>query len=165
MRTAWVEHERAQTSASRDPARTAPVRDFANLYRRSGRSTRGADAVKPGSSRCIAPGRASRYPLAEGVDLAYSVIEKYIGEGRRTAEQFNNQPYNTRATNYSLQEILERMLRFQAETLPLWIETLATSTKVNSSRNGYAAPPDVWPRPSSGAAFRNRRRFDRSDSR
>jgi hypothetical protein len=128
-----------------DPARTSPVRDFSKLYRRP-QVVKGGDAVKPDSSDASRTGGA-RGPLAEGVELAYSVIEKYIAEGRRTAEGLNNQPYTTRVTNENLQDILERVLRLQAEALPLWIETLATLTKVNPSRNGYAAPPDVWPRP------------------
>ncbi len=130
-----------------DPDRTSPVRDFSKLYRRPDLA-KGADAVKPPSSDASRAG-AARGPLAEGVELAYSVIEKYIAEGRRTAEELNSQPYNTRATNDNLQELLERVLRFQAEALPLWIETLATLTKVNPSRNGYTASPDVWPRPGS----------------
>ena len=127
-----------------DPARTSPVRNFSKLYRRSD-TVKGADAVKAPSDRSRAGG--ARGPLAEGVELAYSVIEKYIAEGRRTAEGLNNQPYTTRATDDNLQDILERVLRLQAEALPLWIEALAALTKVNTSRNGYAAPPDVWPRP------------------
>jgi hypothetical protein len=88
--------------------------------------------------------------LAEGVELAYTVIEKYIAEGRRTAEGLSNQPYATRAPNDNLQVLVERMLRFQAEMLPLWIETLAKLVKVDPARNGYAPTPDGGPR-SNGA--------------
>lgn len=84
--------------------------------------------------------------MAEGVDLAYSVIEKYIAEGRQTAEGISNQPYATRAPNDNLQVLVERTLRFQAEMLPLWIETLATLVKVDPSRNGYAPSSDASPR-------------------
>jgi len=78
------------------------------------------------------------------------VIEKYITEGRRTAEGFSNQPYTNPAANGNLQNILERMLRFQAEILPLWIETLATLVKIDPSRTGYGAAPDAWPRRNGG---------------
>jgi hypothetical protein len=88
--------------------------------------------------------------LAEGVELAYTVIEKYIAEGRRTAEGLSNQPYATRTPNDNLQVLVERMLRFQAEMLPLWIETLATLVKVDPAQNGHAPSSDLWPR-SNGA--------------
>jgi hypothetical protein len=78
------------------------------------------------------------------------VIEKYIAEGRQTAEGFSNQPYTTRAATDNLQDLLERVLRFQAEIFPLWIETLATLVRIDPSRNGYAATPDSWPRRNGG---------------
>ena len=80
------------------------------------------------------------------------MIEKYIAEGRRTAESFSNQPYPARALNGNdnLQVLVERLLRFQTEMLPLWIETLATLVKVDPARNGSAPASDRWPR-SNGA--------------
>ena len=91
--------------------------DFSKLYHRPN-SVNGTNAAKPVQSD--APRRApAGGPLAEGVELAYSVIEKYIAEGRRTAEGFSSQPYTTRAATDNLQDILERILRFQAEILPL----------------------------------------------
>jgi hypothetical protein len=130
-----------------DPERVGPIRDFSKLYNRPG-SANGNHSAKPVTSE--APRKASAGPLAEGVELAYSVIEKYIAEGRQTAEGFSSQPYSTRATNDNLQDVLERMLRLQAEMLPLWIETLATLVKVDPSRNGHASAPDAWPRPNDG---------------
>ncbi|MFZ0678085.1 hypothetical protein [Candidatus Binatus sp.] len=88
--------------------------------------------------------------MAKGVELAYSVIDKYIAEGRRTAEGLSSQPYTARATNDNLQDVLERTLRFQAEMLPLWIETLATLVKVDPSRNGHAPAPEARPAPANG---------------
>ena len=127
-----------------DPVRVGPIRDFSKLYSRSN-SVNGTHPPKPAASE--APRKASGGPLADGVELAYSVIEKYIAEGRRTAEGFSSQPYSTRATNDNLQDVLERMLRFQAEMLPLWIETLATLVKIEPARNGHAPAPDAWPPP------------------
>lgn len=131
-----------------DPARIAPVRNFSKLYSRSSsvNGTNAAKAVQPDAPLRTKGGG----PLAEGVELAYSVIEKYIAEGRQTAEGLSNQPYASRAPNDNLQVLVERMLRFQAEMLPLWIETLATLVKVDPARNGYAPSSDVWPR-SNGA--------------
>jgi len=131
-----------------EPARVGPLRDFSKLYRRpdSVNGTNPAKPVRPDAPRKDRIGG----PLAEGVELAYSVIEKYIAEGRRTAEGISNQPYTTRAATDNLQDILERVLRFQAEILPLWIETLATLVRVDPSRNGFAAVADAWPRANGG---------------
>lgn len=128
-----------------DPARIAPVRNFSNLYHPTD-STNGANADKPPASG--APRKAvGGGPLAKGVELAYSVIEKYIAEGRRTAEGFSSQPYTTRTGNDNLQEILERVVRFQAEILPLWIETLATLVEVDPTRKDDKAAPAARPNP------------------
>lgn len=127
-----------------DPARTAPVRDFSKLYRRPG-AMNGAKPGKPNSPE--EPRRAAAMgPLAEGVELAYRVIDKYIAEGRRTAEGFSSQPYIARAATDNVTDLLERMLRFQAEILPLWIETLSTLVRAEPSRNGSPAAHGAWPR-------------------
>jgi hypothetical protein len=132
-----------------DPARVAPVRDFSKLYH-GPKSTNGrVDPVKPASNDVPRKGKAGE-PLAEGVELAYSVIEKYIAEGRRTAEGFSSEPYAPRLANGNVQEILERVLRFQAEMVPLWLETLATLVRVDASRNGNAGAPGAWPHPNGG---------------
>lgn len=126
-----------------DPARTAPIRDFSKLYHRP-ESMNGSDAAKPSHSK--EPRRASATgPLAEGVELAYKVIDKYIAEGRQTAEGFSSQPYIARAANDNLTDILERMLRFQADILPLWIEALSTLVKAEPSRNGSPSAPGARP--------------------
>jgi hypothetical protein len=131
-----------------DPARIAPVRNFSKLYSRPD-SVNGTSTSK--QTQADAPPKVrSAGPLAEGVELAYSVIDKYIAEGRQTAEALSNQPYTTRAANDNLQDIVERMLRFQSEILPLWIETLATLVKVDPSRNGSAAVREWWPASNGG---------------
>lgn len=122
-----------------DPARTAPIRDFSKLYHQP-ETTNGAAGSKHFASEKPRTAAAAG-PLAEGVELAYKVIEKYIAEGRRTAEGLSTQPYATRATNGNLQDVLERMLRLQAEILPLWVETLATLVKVEPQPNGHTMAP------------------------
>jgi hypothetical protein len=126
-----------------DPARIAPVRNFSKLYNRPDSVNGTSTSKQPRAD--ASPKVRSAGPLAEGVELAYSVIDKYIAEGRQTAEALSNQPYSTRAPNDNLQDIVERMLRFQSEILPLWIETLATLVKVDPSRNGSAATREGWP--------------------
>jgi hypothetical protein len=131
-----------------EPARTAPVRDFSKLYHQpdSPNGNSKSKTAQPDAPRKARTGG----PLVDGVELAYSVIEKYIAEGRRTAEGISNQPYTTRAASDNLQGILERILRFQAEILPLWIETLATLVKADRGENGFAAAAGSWPRTNGG---------------
>ncbi len=123
-----------------DPARIAPVRNFSKLYSRPD-SVNGSSPDKPVQSDASRKTRNAG-PLADGVELAYSVIDRYIAEGRRTAEGLSSEPYARRAPNDNLQDILERVLRFQSEMLPLWVETLGTLVKVDPSRNGSSAAPD-----------------------
>jgi hypothetical protein len=130
-----------------DPARTAPVRNFSKLYRSNSVNESGpAKAAQPGAQRDA----ADITPPAEGVELAYSVIDKHIAEGRRAAEGFSNQAYTTRVPSDNLQVLVERMLRFQSEMIPLWIETLATLVKVDPSRNGHAPGTDARPQSNGG---------------
>lgn len=112
-----------------DPQRTGPIRKFSNLYQRPDTTDR-----LPGSEESSAipsPSAAkSSDALTRGVNLAYQVIEKYIAEGRRTAEQLARQPYNTRAITTNLQQLGEIMLRYSTEMMPIWLEmarTLVTS--------------------------------------
>src|SRR5258708_10253581 len=129
------------------PARTAPVRNCSKLY--SSNSVNGsgpAKSVQPDAPRDAAGGT----PPAQGVELAYSVIEKHIAEGRRAAEGFSNQAYTTRVPSDNLQVLVERLLRFQSEMIPLWIETLATLVKIDPSRNGHAPGTDARPQSNGG---------------
>ncbi len=126
-----------------DPARTAPVRNFSKLYRSN-------SVNESGPAKAAQRDAADITPPAEGVELAYSVIDKHIAEGRRAAEGFSNQAYTTRVPSDNLQVLVERMLRFQSEMIPLWIETLATLVKVDPSRNGHAPGTDAHPQSNGG---------------
>lgn len=120
-----------------EPARTAPIRNLTTLYRRTD-STNGVNPKKPVAPE-KAKGTAAAGSLVESVELAYSVIDKYIAEGRQTAEGLSAGPYTTRIANDNLQGLLERLLRFQTEILPLWIDTLATLVTVQPSQNGHVS--------------------------
>ena len=123
----------------KDPARTAPLRDFSTLYRRPDRLKTGAAAANSPPPRETPTAAPNKGPLAEGVELAYQVIEKHIVDGRRTAEQFNKHSYGTRVGTDSVLDLLERMIRFQSEILPLWVEALGTIVKIDPSENGHSA--------------------------
>jgi hypothetical protein len=136
-----------------DPARTGPIRNFSNLYHRPDLSKAQVNAGKPETSEKSGNSAADGGPLSRGVELAYRVVEEYLAAGRRSAEQMNRQTYstpNTHSTGDSLQELLERMLRFQSEILPLWVEVLGRSLKPDASRT--FTPPSAPTPPGKGAS-------------
>ena len=120
-----------------DPGRTTPIRNFTTLYRRTD-LTNGPNPKKPVASE-KAKRAAAAGPLVEGVELAYSVIDKYIAEGRKTAEGLSAGPYTTRVADDNLQGLLARLLRFQVEILPLFIDTVASLVTVQPSQNGHVS--------------------------
>jgi hypothetical protein len=121
-----------------NPARFGPVRHFANIYSRPGGSNGDANSESPASHQPRHPKGSRSDQVSAGVGLAYRVIEKYLNEGRRVAEQFNRQPHRQGATTRPFQEFVNRMLRYQAELLPLWLDLLGSLTKVDFA--GIADP-------------------------
>jgi len=122
----------------KDPARTAPLRSFSNLYRRpdaaNGRVMR-EDRATYEQANSAADGD----PLAQGVELAYRVIGRYVSEGRRTAEQFNTEPYSLLSSTDSVQQLLDMMMRLQSEMVPLWVDTMRSMMGADAPQASYAA--------------------------
>lgn len=110
----------------KDPERTGPLRSFTEMY-----------SSRPGMRQREDSAQAQ----AEGVGLAYRVIEKHINDGRRSAEMLNGQPYNTRAATDRLQEVIERTLRSWSELLPLWLEAITTAVTIEPPRMSPTPPP------------------------
>ena len=129
-----------------DPARTAPIREFSNTYRWAASGNGHADGLKTESGQETPRPTSADSPPVRGVESAYGVIERHISAGRRRAEQFNKQPYNTSTVTDSLQQLVERMLRYQTELIPLCVEVLGNALKFN--RTGFPGAPDFGPPPS-----------------
>ena len=114
----------------KDPARSGPIRNFANLYR-------SADGVGA-AANSTTPSRAERTKTgagqSDGVGLAYQVIEKYINAGRSAAAQFSKQSYGMGPVTRPLQEVIDRILRYQAEMLPLWLDLFGSLGRVDAFR-------------------------------
>ena len=108
------------------------MRNFSNLYRHPDRDE---DASRSEDSFWKPPDSATPFgdTLTRGVQLAYQVIERYIAEGRRTAEQLAQQPYNTRAITGNFQQLAEVMLRYSTEMMPVWFEMLSALISAGSS--------------------------------
>jgi hypothetical protein len=127
-----------------DPARIGPQRELSKLWQ-SGTATVDSDPADSISGGQPQSGPRGSDPVREGVTMAYRVIEQYITEGRRTAEQFNKRPYDSKVSTDVVRELFERIVRFQSEMLPLWIEALGTFVRSEASAatppaNGHATP-------------------------
>jgi hypothetical protein len=118
-----------------DPERTGPIRSFTEAYT-SRPGTRGREETAENGAMYADAAEAP----AEGVGLAYRIIDQHIKDGRRSAEMLNRQRYNTRAATDRLQEVIERTLRSWSELLPLWLEAIATAVTVEPPRLP-ATPP------------------------
>ena len=110
----------------KDPERAGPLRSFTEMY-----------TSRPG----MRPREDLAQAQAEGVSLAYRVIEKHINDGRRSAEMLNGQPYNTRAATDRLQEVIERTIRSWRVLLPLWLEAITTAVTIEPPRMSPTPPP------------------------
>lgn len=125
----------------KDPARTAPLRNFSGIFRPDS-SDHPAESHAPNG----AADSSAQAIHDEPVGLAYRVIEKHIKEGKQHAGLFNGQPYQTRAMTDGFQELLERTIRFQNEMLPLFIDALTSAVKMAPIRTPEAAPSAPPPR-------------------
>jgi len=118
----------------KDPERTGPIRSFSEMY---SRQTAREHEQSPKNGAAPEDRGAAR---DEGIGLAYRLIDKHINEGRRSAEALNGKPYNTRTATDSLQEVIERTVRYSSELLPLWIEAMVTAVRVEPARMPPAPP-------------------------
>lgn len=127
----------------KDPVRVGPLRNFANLYRPTGLSNDKSDSESPVSLKQARGQAGGESKPSEGVGLAYRVIEKYLNDGLRTAEQLNAQPYGTRPMAAPLQELIDRMLRYQADMVPLWLDLLGSLVRADPAAPVYSRRPDA----------------------
>lgn len=128
-----------QRQHRKDPERTGPIRDWANLYRkpdsRDG-SVRAFAEGEPGAAGAGGPDGV----VAHGVELGYRVIDEHIRQGQRAASRFNNRDYENAGGRYGaeaaandVQELVERLLRYSAGLVPQWLELA----------NALAAAPEL----------------------
>lgn len=120
-----------------DPARSAPLRSFGGVFRQE--PGPGFSGAAPANGTANSTEQAGR---DEPVGLAYRVIEKHINDGKQNAGLFNGQPYHhNKPVTDGFQEILDRIIRFQSEILPLFIEALTSAVSAEPMKTpGGAAP-------------------------
>lgn len=123
-----------------DPARSAPLRSFGGVFRQEPNSGFSRTAPANGTANS-----AAQPDCDEPVGLAYRVIEKHINDGKQNAGLFNGQPYHhNKPVTDGFQEILDRIIRFQSELFPLFIEALTSAVSaepMNTPAGRAASPP------------------------
>jgi len=127
----------------KDPPRVAPVRNFANLYRQPESLNGDANLGDPGSSPKPRGAESGRSRTADGVSLAYRVIEKHISDGRKAAQQFNTQPYGGTSVTAPFQALLDRIIRYQNELVPLWLDLLGALSRTDLANATHLAETEV----------------------
>ncbi len=83
------------------------------------------------------------------------MIEKHINDGKQNAGLFNGQPYHqTRPVTDGFQDILERIVRFKSEILPLFVEALTSAVSAEPMKTpaGTAYPHPAGNSPTSESA-------------
>jgi len=124
-----------------DPAREGPNRSFRSFYQGS-QARNGSTTSSTGPS--LGPdGKSPQDAYLGGIGLAYQVIDQYISAGRNAAEQFNRQFYNLTAGGDELQMLIERLLRFQSEIMPIWLDMVTNLVRVDPQ--SMAGAPDRYP--------------------
>lgn len=133
-----------------DPARSAPIRDWSNMFRSAdaqgppapspGPAADGArmyDSVPNGSANGSATVSTPAAPAASlseearvGIETAYRVIDEHLQEGRRAAQEQGGAGPGSFATAGpagvvigadSIQEIVAQGIRFYSSLAPLWV--------------------------------------------
>jgi hypothetical protein len=102
------------------PERGGPIRKFSGIFAEP--SAINGDAGSTDGFHSSARQRTGQDPIAGGVRRAYQVIDEYIRQGRRAAEQFVQPGGDGAATVNNLQILFEQLVRRQTELLPLWLE-------------------------------------------
>ena len=118
-----------------NPERTEPLRHWSKLYRDpdswnprdtgAAPESEGAAEADPGAQP-----ESWNEVVAEGVSVAYRVIEEQMRQGQRVAEQISDASYGPTAITGDLREAGERMVRYSADLVALWLD-FVNSTMAN----------------------------------
>ena len=132
-----------------DPARTAPIRNWSTLYRRSDSWDFPRPPGQPESDGADRGGASASDVVRHGVELGYRVIEEQIRQGQRIAEQLNHRAYDSRAMGGDLREVADRAWRYYADLGALWVDFLASIAGDGELVRKLFA---TWRRPAEAAA-------------
>lgn len=103
--------------------RTAPHRDFASILGQAA-STSGPD-TNPRAERSAPEGD----PIANGVRAAYQVIDAYLRQGQRVAQQFGKFAYTPLSTVANTADLQARTLQLWNDLIANWFDLLGVLTE------------------------------------
>lgn len=126
-----------------DPARTGPIRNFSNLYRRFDVPYDSRQTGYRKVAEAASPSGIDNNPVSQAVELGYQIIETYLQTGRQAAGQFNDRAYSMRPTNDKVPDLLSRIARSYGEMLPIWLELAGSLVKVDRPPTSVPPPSDV----------------------
>lgn len=109
-----------------DPVRTEPIRNWSTLYRGSNSWDSRNPSADPKSADKATPGGSWNDVVAQGVKLGYRVIEEYMRQGQRIAQQINNRSYGPGAMGNDIRDLAERMLRYYTDLASLWFDLMGS---------------------------------------
>jgi hypothetical protein len=109
-----------------DPARTAPIRNWSTLYRRSDSWDLRGPSEKPKSAGDADGGGSLNDVVSHGVELGYRVIEEQIRQGQRVAERINSRSYDPGAVGSDVREVADRVWRYYTDLGALWVDFLGS---------------------------------------
>jgi hypothetical protein len=118
------------------------------------RTTESWNRREPGSAAEAAAGAEGNGEswqdvVAEGVAVGYRVIEEQISQGKRVAEQISEASYGPAAMTGDVREAAERLMRYSADLVALWMEFVNASMANGDLLRTLSS---AWPQPAAGAA-------------
>jgi hypothetical protein len=131
-----------------DPERTDPLRQWAMMYRTPDSWNQRDPAPESAAAGAEANGESWQDVVAEGVAVGYRVIEEQISQGKRVAEQLSQASYGPAAMTGDVREATERLVRYSADLVALWMEFVNTSMANGDLLRTLSA---AWPQPAAGA--------------
>lgn len=135
-----------------DPVRTGPIRNWSNLYRQPGPGGPGDPSPNAQSTEQATRERPWSDVVSQGVKLGYHVVDEYLRQGQRVAQQINNQSYSPGAIGNDIRETVERLARYYADLGSLWGELINSLVANQDFLNSLLRPlqPSPPPPPAGG---------------
>lgn len=131
-----------------EPERTEPLRHWSHLYRAPESWQPDGTGAEPPPGAAPANDAWSDV-VADGVAVGYRVIEEQIRQGQRVAEQIGSASYGAAAMSGDVREAGERLVRFSADLVALWMDFVNTTMANGDLMRGMTA---AWAPPGAAAA-------------
>ncbi len=106
--------------------RTDPVRNWSTMF--------GGPAASAGSNGPLSD------VIARSVDLGYRVIDEYVRQGQKAAEQLTGRPSDVAAMTGNVQEMSVRMAQYTSDLLGVWFQMMSTAM-VAPGAAAWTSPP------------------------